>query len=325
MRLREREEWGIAKVRGAIFALMAIAPFFTLADTIDLRSGDCVCKVDVEHGARIVSWTVRDEELLWTPSVPQKDDGKWRHGGIPLVWPWQGDEYPEGLTNGPLHGVAWQRPFRVESRRKPEDGEELALSLEACGLRADYAVSVRPSALRFRFKTTNVSAVPRKFALSIHPYFYLPERNQAEVEGLEGLRYRDTRDGHCTDGTWTGAMPITCWTDHVFFLADKPLCAEVCDAQVKRNKWVSWFVKPLNRRLTPHIRVFSRDAEALWVWNPGEMWSAVGAPLYGELPDDAWRHILSIEPSTSGMKDAKPLQSGESRELTAEISRVHSL
>ena len=56
-----------------------------------------------------------------------------------------------------------------------------------------------------------------------------------------------------------------------------------------------------------------------------ERWAEIGAPLYGGLPDDAWRHILSIEPSTSGMKDAKPLQPGESKVLTAQISKAYSL
>ena len=31
------------------------------ADTLDLRSGDSVCRVDAEHGARITSWKVRGE------------------------------------------------------------------------------------------------------------------------------------------------------------------------------------------------------------------------------------------------------------------------
>ena len=96
-----------------------------VADTLGLRSGGSVCRVDVEHGARIVSWQVRGEEMLWNPSVPQKDDGTWRHGGIPVVWPWQCDEYPEGVTNGPLHGVAWFSPFKVESRKAVDGGEEL--------------------------------------------------------------------------------------------------------------------------------------------------------------------------------------------------------
>ena len=278
------------------------------ADTIDLRSGDSVCKVDVEHGARIVSWTVRGEELLWNPSKPQKDDGKWRHGGIPLVWPWQGDEYPDGVTNGPLHGVAWQSPFRIESRTKTELGEGLSLSLESSGLRADYVVSVRRESLRFSFKTTNIGNFPRKYALAIHPYFYLPERNQAEVEGLDGLRYRDTRDGLATNGIWRGLMPITAWTDHEFLRGGGSLGSIVYE-----------------REGCARLLVRSDDAAAFWVWNPGERWVDHGALIFGELPDDAWRHILSIEPSTTGMRDAKPLQPGESRTLTVEISRVHSL
>ena len=291
----------------ALAIVVCLSAFVLLADTLDLRSGNDVCKVDVEHGARIVSWTVGGKEMLWNPSVPQKDDGKWRHGGIPLVWPWQGDEYPDGVTNGPLHGVAWQSPFKVESRKKLKAGEELALSLESCGLRADYVIIYSCGSLRLKFKTTNIDKVPRKFAMSIHPYFCLSERNQTVVQGLDGLRYRDTRDGFATNGVWKWAMPITAWTDHEFFRKDLGLR---CQVFVAEKAWLS---------------VRSSDAEAFWVWNPGERWVEIGAPLFGELPDDAWRHILSIEPSTSGMKDAKPLQPGESKVLTAQISRAWSI
>ena len=306
-----------------VLALSAVCPSF--ADTVDLRSGDSVCKVDVEQGARIVSWKVHGEEMLWNPSVPRKDDGKWRHGGIPLVWPWAGGEYPDGVTNGPLHGVAWRRPFKVEKRRKIPGGEAIDLSIEACGLRGDYTIAIKYFSLRFSFRTTNVSAEPLKYAMAIHPYFYLPERNQAEVDGLDGLRYCDTRDGHFTNGVWRGVMPITQWTDHVFRLEGKPLCVQVRDARVKRNKWISIFEKQQEYRPTPHICVFSRDAATCCVWNPGEMWAAVGAPFYGELEEDAFRHILSVEPCTADMKDAAPLQPGESRTLTAQISRACSI
>ena len=288
------------------FALVfGFLSFVLFADTLDLRSGDSVCKVDVEHGARITSWKVRGEEMLWNPSVPQKDDGKWRHGGIPIVWPWQGDEYPDGVTNGPLHGVAWKSPFKIAKRARAMDGgDEIVLALEDSGLRADYAIKVLPGVLAFQFKTTNLDKVPRRFALSIHPYLYLSERNRATIVGLDGLRYNDMRDGFRTNGVWRGEMPVVSWLDHEFLSAGRHLSARIIDFVSGRK-----------------LEVKSSDAAAFFVWNPGERWAETGAFLFGDLPDDAWRHILSIEPSMTGMKDAKPLRAGESRILTAEFIR----
>ena len=74
MKLRKCGEWGNAKMRGVFFAAVAFSAFLAFADTIDLRCRDDVCKVDVEHGARIVSWTVCGKEMLWNPPVPQKND-----------------------------------------------------------------------------------------------------------------------------------------------------------------------------------------------------------------------------------------------------------
>ena len=297
-------------MKSVVAMVFCLLSFVLFADTIDLHSGGgAVCKVDVEHGARIVSWKVQGEEMLWNPSVPQKNDGKWRHGGIPIVWPWQGDEYPDGVTNGPLHGVAWQRPFKVESHTTSSRADQLELSLEAGGLRADYSILCGDRLLNLTFKTTNMDKVPRKFAMSIHPYFYLPERNQAVILGLDGLRYRDARVGFVTNGVWKGEMPVTAWADHEFFH--------------KNGVW--WMCCVVSHAGQSRVRIDSLDADAFWVWNPGERWAEIGAPLYGELPDDAWRHILSIEPSTLGMKDAKPLQPGESKVLTAQISRAWSI
>ena len=296
-------------MRRLVVFVLCLQSVVLLANTLDLRCGDDVCKVDVEHGARIVSWKVGGEEMLWMPSAPQKDDGKWRHGGIPIVWPWQGDEYPDGVTNGPLHGVAWQSPFKVVKHARTIDGgDEVVLVREDFGLRADYAIRVLPGELDFWFKTTNLGEKPRKFALSIHPYFYLSERNRATIIGLDGLRYTDWRDGFRTNDVWRGEMPVVSWLDHEFLSAGRRMSARIVEFASGRR-----------------IAVNSGDAAAFWVWNPGENWAKNGAALYGELPDDAWRHILSIEPSTLGMKDAKPLLPGESRVLTAVISKDDSL
>ena len=44
--------------------------------------------VDLD-GGRVVSYVSHGEEQLWMPEPPQSAPG-WRHGGIPLCWPWFG-------------------------------------------------------------------------------------------------------------------------------------------------------------------------------------------------------------------------------------------
>ena len=311
-------------MKRTILAMLLLAVFPLLAESV-LRSGRSECVIATHEGARITSWKVNGEELLWMPSVPQKDDGKWRHGGIPLVWPWVGSEYPDGVTNGPLHGVAWQRPFKIEKRRKIPSGEAIDLSIEACGLRGDYTIAINYCSLRFSFKTTNISAEPRKYAMAIHPYFRLPERDFAVVEGLDGLRYRDTRDGYSANGVWKGLLPITNWTDHVFYRKGEPLFAEIRDVRLDRMNWLGFPPKDPKPKLASIVIVRSAEAASFCVWNPGEEWATKGAPLFGELEENAWRHILSVEPCSPDIGDMKPLQPGESRVLTAEFSRAYSL
>lgn len=295
-------------MKTAFAFVLCLLSLVLFADTIDLRSGDSLCKVDVEHGARIVSWKVAGRELLWNPSEAPKEDGRWRHGGIPLVWPWQGDEWPTNAVDKAPHGVAWKSRFERQIERDfqgnvvpPKQG--VTLFLEAEGLKAEYKIWLGDRYLRLTLKTKNVSAEPRPYAMSFHPYFYLKERDKATVGGVNGFRYRDALCGCATNGVWKGWLPLTAWTDLEFFCGDKEMSVYFLEEDVNRC-----------------IFVFSSNAQAFWVWNPGKEWTVEGMPLYGGLEKDAWRHILSVEPSTVSIKKAVPLKPGEEQTISAEFN-----
>lgn len=282
-----------------MLAGLALAAFQAAAANVILKSPTATCEIAPEDGARIVSWKVDGAEMLWNPSVPARD-GKWRHGGIPLVWPWAATDWPEGEVHSP-HGIAWTRPFKVEARRTTAEADEVVLSLEACGLRGEYTIRLTDR-LGLRFRTKNVGAAPRSFEMAYHPYLYLKDRDGTTIDGFDALRYRDTRDGFATNGVWKGAVAVNSWLDHVFYRSDAPVTAAVRDGTSGRR-----------------LRISSPEAAVYVVWNPGEQWTTEGTPEYGGLETGAYRHILSVEPSTLDRKLAPPLRPGEERVLTAEF------
>ncbi|MBO7721917.1 MAG: hypothetical protein J6T01_05890 [Kiritimatiellae bacterium] len=275
-----------------------LAAFVCAAGNVVLRSQTAICEIAPEDGARIVSWRVNGRELLWNPSTPAPKDGKWRHGGVPLVWPWVADEWPADVEKSP-HGVAWKHPFKVESRRTSEISDEITMSFSAYALRAEYTVTLSDR-LSFRFKTKNTGDKPRRYAMSLHPYFRLQERDRTVIKGFDALRYRDMRAGFVTNGVWKGDVKVVSWLDHEFYRGTAPMKAEFNDGDCR-------------------ITVSSADSAAYVVWNPGDQWPVEGTEMYGGLEKGAWRHILSVEPSSADLKDAVPLRPGEERTLTAEF------
>ena len=78
--------------------------------------------VDLD-GGRVVSYVSHGEEQLWMPEPPQSAPG-WRHGGIPLCWPWFGVN-----GKGEIHGTAWHSAFELSDVARGRDECRAVLEL----------------------------------------------------------------------------------------------------------------------------------------------------------------------------------------------------
>ena len=161
-------------IAGLAFCVSAM-PSAVRAGQIALSNGRETCLVDT-CGARVLSYVVGGTEVLWNMDARLSEGAPWRHGGIPITWPWFGR-----LGNGEsdIHGYAWKNHFKVKSQGK----DSVVLKLETGGLRLEYSIALSDG-LHLTMRTTCTSSFPQPVGMGFHPYFRVGERDRAIVEGM---------------------------------------------------------------------------------------------------------------------------------------------
>ena len=255
-----------------MLAVLAVA-CAAQAALLDLKTDEARCTVETV-GARILSFAVGDEELLWNAEPLQLTAPDWAHGGIPTCWPWFGV-----ATNGLIHGKAWRSEFEVLRRHDGRERSELELLLRTDRARLTLRLALT-DALTLEMETLNMGTNDFSFSAGFHPYLRVVERDGIRVEGVDGLSYED--DPSCpvpASGTWRGPLLLTNNVDRIFSLGGT-------------EPTVLRLVDPARRRA---IAVESVGADAANVWNPG---AAKLCP--GTVPGDSWRHFVCVEPILVG-------------------------
>ena len=162
------------RLLGCCFCL-AFALASASAEQVALSNGAETCLVDT-CGARVLSYAVGGTEVIWDMDARLSGGTPWRHGGIPIAWPWFGRL---GSGEDSIHGYAWKSPFKIKSQSK----DSIALELEAEGLRLEYSIELLDG-LRLMMRTTCTSAFPQPIGMAFHPYFRVGERDMTVLEGV---------------------------------------------------------------------------------------------------------------------------------------------
>lgn len=239
--------------------------------------------VDLD-GGRVVSYVSHGEEQLWMPEPPQSAPG-WRHGGIPLCWPWFGVN-----GKGELHGTAWHSAFELSdvARGRDECRAVLALRDGSRTLRCRLALTDR---LRLEAEVVNAGTNAFRYTIGFHPYFRVSSRDACSVEGLDGLSFVDDPSfPNGTNGVWHGVVRTTNAIDRIF-AATGTVHTCVLREECGRVRTLTF-----------------EDATDINVWNPG-----ANPEFDGILPHGAWRGFLCVEPVRFGEGDEVVLAPGERR------------
>ena len=154
-------------------AVVGSVALFVRAERIELSRDDARCVIETQ-GARVVSYSVAGQELLWMPKDGLGDDSVWRHGGIPIAWPWFG-RIGKGDEN--IHGYAWKKQFSVKSH----SDSAVILELKAGGADLEYTIRLG-TVLELELMTFNKSDFDFPMGVAFHPYFRVGERDQTTIE-----------------------------------------------------------------------------------------------------------------------------------------------
>lgn len=281
--------------KAGLFAGVVLLAFAAFARTVELKTDKAICRVDLD-GARVVSFRVNGDEILWNDKPAQKTAPDWAHGGIPLCWPNFGVD-----KAGKIHGSAWRKAFDVVRRSESPSRSEAVLSLKEGDVRLEYVI-VLTDALTLEMKTHNAGAAAVPFSCGFHPYFLVGERDRCRVDGTDGLSFEDDPSVlKPAKGVWRGGVGLTSAIDRIFALP--PRSARVFTL--------------LDRARSRVIRVGCEGATHMNAWNPG-----VEKRCPGKIPGDEWRRFACVEPIMIGgaSSTAFPLAPGARRSLKMTVS-----
>ena len=287
------------KMRVAIAISISMLMVCTVwAKPVDLKTDAASCRIETV-GARMISFAVSGEELLWNAEPIQLTADDWAHGGIPVCWPWFGV-----ATNGLIHGTAWRSEFDVVQHHAGKKRSTAELLHETANAKLTLNLALTDS-LTIEMETLNTGTNTLQLSYGFHPYLRVAERDKVRVEGVNGLSYED--DPSCptpANGIWIGPLFITNNVDRIF------------DLGKARQATLRLIDTVLNRT----ISVESIGADAVNVWNPGE---AKLCP--GNVPDDSWRHFVCVEPIlVGGKRGSISIAPGERRHLKMTIRLEHA-
>ena len=215
-----------ARLALAIGALLVVS--CVRAERIELRGHSSTCVVDT-CGGRVCSYVEDGTEILWMPSDEPGGEACWRHGGIPIAWPWFGRL---GKGDSHIHGYAWKSDFKVASRTA--NSAVLTFVTESAAL--EYTIRL-DDALILELRTNNKSKFDFPVGVAFHPYFRVGERDLAIIEGYDN-----------------GPVPVTNAVDRSMLFG----------AALPRHECV---IRDNARNLA--LRIVSEGATGLNLWNPG--------------------------------------------------------
>lgn len=207
---------------------------------------------------------------LWVTPSPQALPGAIR-GGIPLCWPWFGDERGADESpdrSGPMHGPARKAPWQLEAVDEHEGGVELHLSpTERLHSQLTPRAVIQANARRLHVEliTEHVGETPTKLSGALHSYLAVSDSFACRVEGLAGARYLDKLAGFA-EREQQGELAARGGLDRIYH----------SNAEITLDDG--------SRRL----RIARQGSDSAVVWHPGEA-----------LPDDtsaeAARYFLCVE------------------------------
>ncbi len=259
------------------------------------------------HGAHLTHWQPAGQApVIWLSSRAEFAPGKAIRGGVPVCFPWFGNdsENRDGGKPAPAHGFArteeWELAFAALA------GETLHLTLTLGpsensrrygydAFRVAYEM-IFADTLTLRLSVANTGTGPLRFEEALHTYFNIGDIRGASLTGLESARYLDKTDGLKEKTGPAEALRFPRWTDRLY--PDTTAATAITDRHHART-----------------IAIAKQNSATTIVWNPYPDASAG----VRDLAPDSWESFLAVETANAG-PNALTLQPGEAHTMQAAIA-----
>lgn len=246
-------------------------------ERLDLRGVDGAEAQLSLHGAHVLGWVPEPggpDRLYLSGRSAFGPDASIR-GGIPVI-------FPQFATEGPLprHGFARSRGWTLVEQQASRAvlrlvDDAATRTIWPHGFVAELEVSLMPRALRVGLQIHNRGADALQFTAALHTYFRVDDIAAVGIEGLQGLRYRDSVRAREEAVQHTPLLHIEGEVDRVYF--DTPHALQLRDGH-------------------RGLRIEQAGFADTVIWNPG----AARAAELKDLDEGGWRHFVCIEAACIG-------------------------
>jgi len=178
---------------------------------VEGKGGYPTIKIDNEHanalisiyGAQVLSYQPKNQaDLLFVSDKAYFEHGKAIKGGIPICWPWFGQDQEKVGTQ--MHGFARNMLWELEDTSKSKNGEtSVLLSLKETEKTQQLWSHVFQLKLKIKVgKTLSLSLQTKNtgdssfvITQALHAYFAIDDIYQTTVKGLDEVAYLDKVGG----------------------------------------------------------------------------------------------------------------------------------
>ncbi|XP_077550849.1 uncharacterized protein LOC144164207 [Haemaphysalis longicornis] len=270
-------------------------------DLVRLKTDDASVCIHL-HGATVISWVHKGNELIFVSQQAIFDNKKAIRGGVPFVFPHFG---PWPL--GPQHGFARISRWTVDEPAHPvaDGGCAVTLALEDTEetrkmwnhrFRLLYKVLLTRNNLVLDVGVTNTGGAALSFTLLLHTYLRLDDVKHFTVSGLQGCSYIDkvANAARCTESS--EQLGISGPTDRVY---SKTSNSHTCSLAGKA-----------------HVIVKKVNLPDTVIWNP---WSS-GAAAMADFGNNEYLQMVCVEPGH--VSDPVKLSPGQTFEASCTMEAV---
>ena len=231
-------------------------------------------------GGQVLSWVTPDGcERLYLSERADFGGSAPIRGGIPVCFP-----QFSGQGGLPKHGFVRTRPWRLVSQRCGEgfalvtlatDDDASSHSLWSHNFGLELSVMLEDDSIDLELGVSNTGEMPLAFTGALHTYLRVDRVDDAQLEGLRGVSYRDSASDNRQGREMADALTFSGEVDRIYLGAAHPMTLSTGAGR---------------------LGIAQDGFTDVVVWNP---WSKKCATL-PDMPPEGWREMLCVEAAVAG-------------------------
>ncbi|MDC8830867.1 D-hexose-6-phosphate mutarotase [Alteromonas gilva] len=261
-----------------------------------IENKSAICRISL-FGGHVLSFIPKadNRDRLWLSPVAILNGERAIRGGIPLCWPWFGNDHGSS-KDLPSHGILRTQKWTIESSDS-DDGRSTSLTLvpdttQGQGVAFSSEVKLHlviGEQLTVTLETINTSSHAFDFNCALHSYLAVQDIHEAQIQGLTG-EYKDKLDKGEVKQT-PSPYTLSGQTDRIH--QESPAELHI----IEKGQQV--------------ITIQSANHDSIVVWNP---WQS--AASITDMDAFGYKHMLCVETAvTNGIT----LEPGETHRLVQTI------